>query len=121
MQNNINQEIAVSVILIILLILFLNPFGFLMPTTLFMMMVLALIVTFVIFASFMWKEHARDERESLHIMMAGRMAFLAGAALLVIGIVVQSFSHEIDVWLVLALGTMIFAKIIGLIYGRIKY
>lgn len=121
MQNNLTQEVAVSLILIILLILFLNPLGFLMPTTLFMMIVLALIVAFIVFASFIWKEHARDEREGLHIMIAGRIAFLAGTALLVIGIIVQSFSHEIDVWLILALGTMIFAKIIGLIYGRIKY
>ena len=120
-KNNFLQEIIVSSVLIILLILFLNPFDFWMPTILLMMMVLGLVVVFAIFASFIWRESARDERESLHKMMAGRIAFLAGTAVLVIGIIVQSFKHKLDLWLVLALGAMILAKIIGLIYSRIKH
>ena len=121
MKNNLLQEIFVSSVLIVLLVLFLNPFGFWMPNALLMMMVLGLVVVFVVFASFVWKENSRDEREGLHKMMAGRIAFLSGTALLVIGIIVQSFKHELDFWLVLTLGTMILAKIIGLIYGRTKY
>jgi len=85
------------------------------------MMVLGLIVVFFVFASFVWRENARDEREGLHKMMAGRIAFLAGTATLVIAIIIQSFRHELDFWLVLTLGIMILAKIIGLLYGRIKY
>ena len=121
MKNNLLQEIFVSLVLIVLLVLFLNPFGLWMPTALLMMMVLGFVVMFALFASFIWKENVRDEREGLHKMMAGRIAFLSGTALLVIGIIVQSFKHELDFWLVLALGTMILAKIIGLIYGRMKY
>jgi len=120
MKNNLLQEISISGILIILLVLFLNPFGFWMPNALLMMTVLGFVVVFVVFASFVWKENSRDEREGLHKMMAGRIAFLVGTAILVIGIIVQSFKHELDFWLVLTLGTMILAKIIGLIYGRIK-
>ena len=111
----------VSAVLIVLLILFLNPFGLWMPPVLLMMMVLGLVVVFSTFASFIWRENARDERESLHKMMAGRFAFLAGTASLVIGIIVQSFRHELDFWVVLTLGIMILAKIIGFIYGRTEY
>lgn len=121
MKNSFLQEIIVSLILIVLLILFLNPFGFWMPTILLMMMVLGLAVVFSVFASFIWRENARDEREGLHKMMAGRFAFLAGTATLVIAIIVQSFRHELDFWLVLTLGVMILAKIIGLMYGRTKH
>ncbi len=121
MKNNLIQEIAVSLILIVLLALFLNPFGFWMPNALLMMMMLGLVVVFVVFASFVWKENARDEREGLHKMIAGRIAFLVGTALLVVGIIVQSFKHELDFWLIFTLGTMILAKIIGLVYGRIKH
>ena len=121
MKNNFLQEIFISLVLIVLLISFLNPFGFWMPTILLMMMVLGLIVVFSVFVSFIWRENARDEREGLHKMMAGRIAFLAGTAILVIGIIVQSFKHELDFWLVLTLGTMILAKIIGLIYSRTKH
>ena len=121
MENNFLQEIIVSLVLIVLLILFLNPFELWMPPVLLMMMVLGLVVVFAIFASFIWKENSRDEREGLHKMIAGRIAFLAGTAVLVAGIIVQSFKHELDFWLVLTLGTMILAKIISLIYSRTKH
>ncbi len=121
MKNNLLQEISVSVVLIVLLILFLNPFGFWMPSVLLVVMVCVLVVVFAIFASFIWRENAKDERENLHKMTAGRTAFLSGTAVLVIGIIVQSFQHKLDFWLVLTLGTMILAKIVGLIYSRRKY
>ena len=118
MKSNLRQELSVSVVLIVLLILLLNPFGFWMPTILITMMVMGLVLVFSVFASFIWKETARDEREVLHKMMAGRIAFLAGTASLVSGIIVQSFRHELDFWLVFTLGVMILAKVAGLIYGE---
>lgn len=121
MKNNFLQEIFVSLALIVLLVLFLNPFGFWMPNALLIMMIAGLIVVFALFASFIWRETAQDEREALHRFMAGRIAYLAGAGGLVVGIIVQSLQHNLDGWLVGILGIMIFAKIIGLIYGRIKY
>ena len=121
MKNNFLQEIVVSLVLIILLVLFLNPFELWMPPILLMMMVLGLVVVFSLFASFIWKENNKDEREGLHKMMAGRIAFLAGTATLVVAIIIQSFRHELDAWLVVALGVMILAKIGGLLYGRIRY
>lgn len=120
MKNSLLQEFLISGILIVLLILFLNPFDFWMPTTLLMMMMLGLVVVFALFASFVWKENHRDEREGLHKMMAGRIAFLVGTALLVLGIIIQSLKHDLDPWLVFTLGGMIVAKVTGLIYGRIK-
>src|SRR3989338_9664086 len=115
MKNNLLQEISISGILIILLVLFINPFGFWMQTALLMMMVLGLVVVFALFTSFVWRENHKDEREGFHKMMAGRIAYLTGTALLTLGIIVQSFGHEIDSWLLLILGAMILAKIIGLI------
>lgn len=120
MKNNFLQEVLVSLILIILLVLFLEPFGFLMTNTFLMMMVAGLIVVFSLFASFIWRENVRDEREALHRFMAGRIAYLAGASGLIIGIIVQSFEHNLDSWLVFILSAMIFAKIIGSIYNRLK-
>lgn len=120
MKNNLLQEVSISGILIILLVLFLNPFDFWMPTTFLMMMVLGLVVVFALFASFVWRENHRDEREGLHKMMAGRIAFLFGTALLTLGIIVQSFNNNLDPWLVFILSAMIIAKVITLIYGRIN-
>lgn len=120
MKNDFVQEICISLVLICLLILFVNPFGFWMPTILLTMMVLGLIVVFSLFAIFLWRENARDEREGLHKMIAGRIGLLVGTAVLVAGIIVQSFKHELDFWLVLTLGIMILAKILGLMYSRMK-
>lgn len=120
MKNNLLQEISISGILIILLILFLNPFGFWMPSTLLMMMVLGLVVVFILFASFVWRENHRDEREMLHKMRAGRVAFLVGTALLTLGIIIQSFNHELDLWLIFILVGMIVAKVATLVYGQVR-
>lgn len=115
------SELIVSIVLIILLTLLLNPFGFFMPTTLLMMMLAGLVVVFAVYAGFFFKENARDEREGLHKMFAGRVAFLAGTGTLVVGIIVQSFQHNLDFWLVVTLGIMVIAKIIGRIYGQLNH
>lgn len=121
MQNNFFQEIIIiSSILIILLILFLNPFNFWMPNALLVMMIVGLVVLFALFASFIWRENAHDERESLHRMMAGRIAFIAGSGALVLGIIMQSLQHNLDPWLLFILGVMVLAKISGLIYSKVK-
>ena len=120
MKNNFSQEIIVSSIMIILLVLLLNPFDFWMPNSLLFTMVLALILFFALFASFVLRENTQDEREELHKSTAGRTGFLIGSGMLVFGIVVQCFQHNLDIWLVITLVAMVLAKIVGLVYGRIK-
>ncbi len=118
MKNNNAYEFIISAVLIVLLIAFLNPFDIFMPTSLVMMMEALMIIIFGIFASLIWRERAADEREGLHRMIAGRIGFLAGAGVLVVGILVQTLSHSVDPWLVIALTAMILAKIIALIYTK---
>ena len=116
-----SQEISIALILVILLILMLNPFGLWMPNQVLMMLLAGLVVVFALFASLIWKERPRDERESLHSMMADRIAYLVGSAVLVIGILVESLMHKLNPWLVVALGVMILGKIAGLIYSKVKH
>lgn len=121
MKNSFFQEILVSGTLIVLIVLFLNPFMFWMPSAVHMMMVAGLVVIFSLFASFVWREGHRDEREAFHKLVAGRIAFLTGTALLTIGIIVESLRQNVDPWLVFVLSGMIAAKVFTLIYGRFKY
>lgn len=120
MKNNFFQEILVSLIFIVLLILLLNPFDFWMPNNILIMMLVGLIVIFAVFAIFIWRESAKDEREILHRMFAGRVAYLVGTGMLVLGIIIQSFNHKLDSWLVFTLGLMVLAKIMGIIHGKTK-
>ncbi len=111
MKNNLIEAI-VTLGLIAIAILLLNPFHFWMPDMLVMLMLALALVIFGIFASFILREKVFDERDSLHRTLAGRNAFLAGSTILMLGIVVQGYAHSVDPWLVVALIAMIIAKII---------
>ena len=74
-------------------------------------MLAILLVLFGIFASFILKEKVFDERDDVNRSLAGRNAFLAGSAILMIGIVIQGYSHRVDPGLVIALIVMIIVKI----------
>ena len=110
MKNNL-KEIIVTVCLIILAVLLLNPFHFWMPDMVVVGMLALALVLFGIFASFILREKTFDERDSLHRTLAGRNAFLAGAAVLMLGVIVEGYSHDVDPWLVIALIAMILTKI----------
>jgi len=114
------QEIFIAVVLGVLAVLLLNPAELWMPDEFVMMAVAGLLVVFAAYAGFVWKEMGGDEREDLHRLFAGRVGFLVGAGVLVLGIGVQSFSHKVDPWLVVALVVMIAAKIGGIIYSRAR-
>lgn len=122
MKNNYYIiETVIAVVLIGLAVALLNPFGWWMPDMLAKMIMVGLLIIFAVLVGFVWGEKARDEREMLHTMIAGRFAFLVGVAVLIAGIVVQNFNHAIDPWLVGALGTMVLAKVFGLVYGQTRH
>jgi len=114
------QEIFISIVLLVLLFLMWNPMHMGMGSSVEMLVVLAIAVAFAIFAIFIWREKPADEREEAHFSFAGRSAFLAGSTFLVLGIVMQSFRHSLDIWLVFTLGIMILAKAGGLLYTSNK-
>lgn len=110
MKNNL-KEIIVTGCLTLIAVLLLNPFHFWMPDMMVMAMLAFALVLFGIFASFILREKIFDERDSLHRTLAGRNAFLAGSAILMLGIIIQGYSHEVDAWLVVTLIGMIIVKI----------
>ncbi|MDP2838303.1 MAG: hypothetical protein Q8O53_03455 [Candidatus Moranbacteria bacterium] len=121
MIPKIFSEKIVAALLVIFLVWFANPFGFWM-TDAFHMTLLGLIVTlFAIFAMFLWREIVVDEREQLHRFIGTRFAYTTGGGLLLIGIIVQAFSHKIDPWLPLVLTGMVLAKILGRYYAEKRY
>lgn len=114
MKNNPRNIIGESIVtlgLIVTAILLLNPFHFWMPDMMVVSMLAVILVLFAIFASFILREKAVDERDDQHKALAGRNAFLAGSATLILGIIVQGYSHVVDEWLVVALIVMVVTKI----------
>lgn len=115
------SELVVSSILVILLVLLVNPFDLLMLSEMQMYILVAVTLVFIIFASFVFKEQASDERENLHRYIAARFAYLIGASVILVGVIVQTFLHTLDPWLLTGLILMILGKIAGLLYGNMKY
>ncbi|PIR89250.1 MAG: hypothetical protein COU07_02195 [Candidatus Harrisonbacteria bacterium CG10_big_fil_rev_8_21_14_0_10_40_38] len=120
MKKTLLQEIGLAIIVIALGVLLINPSGSWMPEKGVMVASLSLIITFGLFGTFIWRERARDERENMHRLIAGRIAFLSGAGVLVLGITVESISKTVDPWLVASLTATILGKIIASVYLREK-
>ncbi len=101
-------------------ILFLNPGHLSMPDSLVSMLIVALIISFLTFAAFLLREKSSDERETVHILTAGRISYLVGVGTLILAIIWQAFNHDIDPWLVIALCAMVFSKLLSRIYSQYK-
>lgn len=101
-------------------ILFLNPGHLSMPDNMISMLMIAFIISFLTFAAYLLKENPSDERESIHILTAGRISYLVGVGSLILGTIFQTLQHEIDPWLVIALCAMIFSKLLSRIYSHFK-
>ena len=110
MKNNITETL-VTIALITLAVILLNPFHFWMPDMMHTGMMATALLIFGIFASFVLREKSIDERDDLHRALAGRNAFLAGATIIILGIVVQGYWRSVDTWLVVALTAMIVTKV----------
>ncbi len=104
-------EFFVALVLVGAAFLLLNPLDVWMPS-MFEMSALAVLVAAVgAFAAFMLREKPVDERDASHRASAGRVAFLVGSGVLLVGIVMQSLKHALDSWLVAALVGMVVAKV----------
>src|SRR3990167_7485906 len=101
-------------------ILFLNPGHLSMPDSMQSMLILGLIVAFLTFAAYLFREKSSDERETIHILTAGRISYLVGVGTLILGIILQALKHDIDPLLVIALCAMVFSKILSRIYSHFK-
>lgn len=116
---NITETIS-AIFLVIILFLLTNTKALLMPENTDMMLLLALIISFLVFSAAIWKESPADERENLHRLNAGRISFLVGSVVLVIGILSQANAHSIDPWLVYALIAMVGSKLISRLFSQWK-
>lgn len=74
---------------------------------------LSLAVLVMAFCIFVFREQPRDEREAQHALMGGQASYMVGAGILLIGIVVESFAHDLDPYLPIALGAMVAAKLVS--------
>jgi len=119
-QQN-NKEIIISFLFILLLVTFLDPFMVLMPSSGVYIAIALLVVLFVVFAGLAWREQPQDERDELHRMIAGRIGYLLGTGVLVLGVLIESLQGHVDSWLVFGLGAMVAGKLAGLMWSKLRH
>jgi hypothetical protein len=115
MKNNFIQIFFV-VIVIALLLLLTDSIMYFMPPLALVTVVFMVVIGLGAWAGFIIKEEAADEREAAHRMLSGRIAYLAGLAVLTVGLVVQGFQHSVDPWVAGALGAMVVSKLVARMY-----
>jgi uncharacterized membrane protein len=120
MLKSDKKEILLILLIVILAIVVTDPFSFIMPSSFQMTLTVLLLLIFVIFSVFIWREKTIDEREELHKLRSGKMAFWSGSTILIMGIVYQIFNHNLDNWLIGALVVMVTAKAISLYKDKIS-
>ena len=115
---NTIAEYLIALALIALLGLLANPFMVWMPSPTEMILVLVAAILAVVYAGFVLKERAGDEREMLHRMLAGRAAFLTSVAVLTVALLYQGVTHAVDPWIPATLGLTIVAKLLARVWAN---
>jgi putative flippase GtrA len=110
MNGNL-PHIIVALLVVLFLVLLTDPFMYWMPPMAGMAALVLACVSLLVWAGFVTYESASDEREAMHRMNAGRVAYLAGVSVLTLALLVQGLAHAIDPWVALALGVMVIAKV----------
>lgn len=118
MKNNKLQTLLV-IVLVVLLVLLTDPFMFWMPEAALMFVLVGAAVLLSLWVGLVAHEKAVDEREVIHRMNAGRIAYLLGISFLTLALLIQGFSHTIDPWIPLTIGIMVLSKLVAHTYlGR---
>ena len=110
MKNNL-FHIVTAAALVIVLVLLTDPFMYWMPPMAAMGALLCAAVLLLLWSGFVMYENATDEREAMHRMNAGRVAYLSGVAVLTVALIVQGLSHQSDPWIAGALAVMVLSKL----------
>ena len=105
-------DIVLLLGLSVIALLAVAPKTFVMPSSLQMVIlaaVLALIATFLVV---FWREQPEDEREIQNQALASRSAYTVGSLVLIGALIMQSIQHDLDPAIPIALLAMIATKVI---------
>lgn len=120
MKNITPKEIILSLLLVVFGYILLNPFGMFMPDMVHMIVLALVVVLAGLFLGLVVHEKVHDEREALHRDRSGRTGYTLGIIALLVGIILQTFAHALDTWLVVTLIVMVLGKVVSRVGSRMK-
>lgn len=110
------SKLALDIVLLcglgVFALLAVAPGSIVMPGTIEMLLLGAVLVLLALFMVLLWNEKPADERELENQAQASRMAYMVGAIVLIGALAVQSLRHAIDPVIPITLLLMIAAKVI---------
>lgn len=109
-MNNFFQ-ITIAGVLVVLLAALADLIPFWMPDMAEMAALTVVSVLLLVWVGFVMYEKGGDERELVHRMNAGRVAYLSGIGVLTLALIVQGLNHAIDPWVAVTLGVMVVSKL----------
>jgi hypothetical protein len=115
-MNKNYLHVALAAVLVFFLLALADLIPFWMPMMGEMLALLVVSILMLVWAGFIMKDVAHDEREVALKMKSGRMAYLSGLAVLMIALIVQGMQHTIDPWIAIALAVMVVSKLVARVY-----
>lgn len=104
-------DIALILILGIVVLVAILPDSALMPSSL-QMIVIGLTIAFIsAFLVLFWREKPGDEREALNQATASRLAYIAGSAVLILSLIIETLDHSLSPAIPIAILAMIATKV----------
>jgi cobalamin synthase len=88
------------------------PKTFVMPSSIQMLILAAVLGLIATFLVLFWREQPDDEREMQNQALASRSAYIVGSLVLITALIIQSLHHNLDPAIPIALLAMIATKII---------
>jgi len=120
-ERTLIHELIVAAAAVLVLVVLWNPLDFWMPDAVTYLAIGGLAILFFLFAGLLWREKSYDEREEYHAFLAARLGYTAGLVILVCSIAYEAVTeYHINTLLLLTLGGMILAKVVGYAWGRVR-
>lgn len=119
MNKSTLTELTIIIITIFLVFLLFNPFQLWMPMTIHLLIIAILLVTVTLLGFLLIKQLHEDEREQKLRLLSSQAGYMSGILVLITGVIFQSFSHQVDSWLVISLVLMFTIKAITMFMHHI--
>ena len=119
MKKTFFVEAILLAILSVLLVLLIDPFNLMMKLMVSGGVVVALAVLYITKFIVIWREDPQDERDLAHRFRSSWISYYSVSMLLFIGVLAESLTGDIDIWLIISLTGLFVSKLASMIYLEI--
>ena len=119
MKKTFFVEAILLAVLSLLLVLLIDPFNIIMKMMLSGVVVVALAVLYTTKFIVIWRENPQDERDLAHRFRSSWISYYTVSVLLFVGVLVESLTGDIDIWLIISLIGLFVSKLASMVYLEI--